>query len=435
MVLTVDRRGRVVPHVSVAGADFERGTTVATGGRGFAVADVVRLPDGDWFAVGGADVPVGLRSADGSEWETVPLTGFEAPAEIHDVAVVDGTVVVAGSYRRAKDPSMGGFEAHVWTSDDATDFTTVDLPGVVAPKKWRNESYAGSLAVVDGRLLVSGRVDDHAVVWTSDDLAVWEQADVLAASYNLTGLAVVDDTVLAGTGEHGPAAWVSPDGGRTWEAAAGLPEPGEDGGWTPVWSDGRRFWAYGAVDESAAWDPEICYADADACGRTPDAPLLVGVGDGEWSAAAFEGTVTTLAGTADGRVLALGESADGVFVATLPAGTAPPVPPLVPEPERVEVRVLEDGETPEVGVRYNAPMYVHCGMGLYRFGEQWWVRTDDGIDVETGAGDEVPEEWGSNGQLLLGFATLIDPDHLEYSLADGTVIATYEKSDQGVGCA
>jgi hypothetical protein len=76
------------------------------------------------------------------------------------------------------------------------------------------------------------------------------------------------------------------------------------------------------------------------------------------------------------------------------------------------VRFLDEGEEPEVGVEYAAPLYTHCGMDWLYLGEEPWERTDDG-----------PEHGG--GGTVYGFATLTEDGTVEYSLDDGEVIATY----------
>lgn len=46
---------------------------------------------------------------------------------------------------------------------------------------------------------------------------------------------------------------------------------------------------------------------------------------------------------------------------------------------------------PRWGVRYHAPLYLHCGMDWLYLGGRPWQRLDNGGEVETGAGDEIPE--------------------------------------------
>ena len=89
---------------------------------------------------------------------------------------------------------------------------------------------------------------------------------------------------------------------------------------------------------------------------------------------------------------------------------------------------VPEGEDPEVGVRYHAPLYLHCGMGWLHLGDRPWQRTDDGPDVETGAGDPAPEGWPVSGQTLYGYATLGADGVVSYTDAEGGLIATYERT-------
>ena len=107
-------------------------------------------------------------------------------------------------------------------------------------------------------------------------------------------------------------------------------------------------------------------------------------------------------------------------------------------PERVDLVTVPEGEDPEPGVRYHAPLYVHCGMDWLYLGDTPWQRTDDGPDVETGAGDDVPNGWPIAGQTIYGYATLTRGRVVEYTVGEddsAEVIATYEKTGtQPPGC-
>lgn len=449
LVLTVSEEGTLRSHLSAGGEAFEPGEPLATNEEFLMLGGVVPLADGGWLAVGSGGSErvdgdtemshdaVAFRSTDGLVWDRVDVSGFADPVDVDALTVLDGTIVAAGAYRTADDPSMGGFEAHVWTSTDGSTFTEVDLPGVLPPRGYRNESYAGHVTVVGDRLLAAGRVDRSSSVWTSDDAgSSWQQVDdpVLRDTYAVSGLAVVGDVVLAGAGEGEVAALRSTDGGESWSPVERLPVAGEEGGWAPVWSDGTRFWTLTGVDDTSWSSPEVCYADLGQCGQSPGPRTVTSEDGAAWTAVAVPGEPDGITGTADGRALVLGVEGHGVVVHTLPSGTAPPPAPLADEPETVELVTLEEGERPEVGVRYHAPMYVHCGMDWFWFGDGTWRRTDDGPDVETGAGDEGPGGWPLVGQVLYGYATLIDADHLEYSFDDG-VVATYRRADGAPGCA
>ena len=448
LVLTVSEQGTILSHLSRGGRPFEPGEPLQTSLGYVQLHDVVALPDGSWFTLGSGGAyesdgdtelafdPVAFRSADGLAWEQVEVTGFAHPVEVNDLEVIDGTVVAGGAYRTAADPGMGGFEAQVWTSADATTFAPVHLPGVRPSRSYRDESYVGHLVAVGDRLLAAGRVGSSASVWTSDDGAPgWQQvADpVLGDAYEVSGLAAVGEVVLAGVGGGSAPALRSTDGGDTWVAVDSLPAVGEEGGSAPVWADRHRFWTLTGIDDTSWSRPEVCYADLDQCGQDP-APRPVTSPDGSgWTALALPGEPEQVAGTADGRVVVLAMDSSGVVVHTLAAGASLPEAAAPAEPTTVELVTLGEGESPAIGVRYHAPMYVHCGMTWFWFGDATWRRTDDGPDVETGAGDGPPAGWPLVGQVLYGYAVRTDADHLEYSLGD-EVIATYQRADGAPGC-
>ncbi|MGN0063580.1 MAG: hypothetical protein ACI379_05005 [Nocardioides sp.] len=449
LLLTVSEDGELVSHVSVEGADFERGTPLDAGVTYLELGDAVRLPDGDWYVLGSGGLagsgndermlfePHAFRSADGLSWEEVDVDGFTDAVDIGALEVVDGTIVVAGTYRTAKDPGMGGFEAHAWTSADGERFTRVDLPGVPAYTGYRTESYAGHAAVVGDRLLVGGRTGRDAALWATDDAgATWQQVGAGLDVYDLSSLTVVGDTVLAGVAEGRHTAYASTDAGDSWSAVEALRNGSEDGAWAPVWAGGAGFWTLTGVDEMRWSRPEVCYADLDQCGKNPG-PRLVTSADGDsWTAVDLDGSVDEVVGTADGRTLVLTGDGDGMAVHELAAGTTPPEAADPVEPETVELVTLGEDEEPVVGTRYHAPMYLHCGMTHFWFGGKPWGRTDRGPDIETGAGDDsAPTGWPYAQGMLYGYATVTGADHLEYTTADGEVIATYERIRKAYGCA
>lgn len=449
VVLTVSEDGSLLSHLSEGGGAFRPGAPMATGLGYLQLGDVVGLPDGGWFAMGsggtadkGGDTelrfdPVAFRSDDGLTWRRVDLTGIDQPIDVSDLEVVDGTLIAVGVARTAEDPAMGGFVARLWTSPDAAAFAAVDLPGVPEPRGYRHESRAARIAVADGRVLVAGRVDDRATVWSADlGLTTWDLADdpVLADAYDVSGLAVVDDVVLLGVGDGPATALRSTDGGASWTAVGALPLEGEELGWAPVWAGGGRFWTLTGIDDESWNRPEVCYADLTQCGQQPQ-PRLVTSGDAvDWTAVDLPGEPSAIGGTADGRVLVLTPTAGGLEVLTLPAGASPPRASATAEPRTVELVTVEEGEVPAVGVRYHAPMFVHCGMDWLWFADTSWRRTDDGPGLETGAGDGAPDDWPLVGQTLYGYATLTDPTHLDYSFDDDRVVATYVEDDNAPGC-
>jgi hypothetical protein len=172
--------------------------------------------------------------------------------------------------------------------------------------------------------------------------------------------------------------------------------------------------------------PEVCYADPEQCGRSPE-PTLVSSEDGAtWTAVDTDGLgeIDEVTGTADGRVLVMsgGEGEAPVDLHTWPAGRALPVADDPATPKTVELVEVPKGEDPEVGVRYHAPLYTHCGVEWLFFADRSWRRTDDG------------PEFGSDQGMVYGFATVDEDGVLEYSLADGTVVATYEQRGNAPGC-
>ncbi|MQW77440.1 hypothetical protein GHK92_16320 [Nocardioides sp. dk4132] len=450
LVLAVAEDGTVRSHVSVGGAGFEAGEPLATGATYLQVEAAVVLPDGDWFVLGsggrgsGNDErlvfePVGLRSSDGLRWERVDVDGFAHPVEVSDLQVVGDTLVAAGTYRTAADPAMGGFEARIWTSTDAESFTETTPPEVRPAQGSRHESWAGHLAVSGERVLAAGGIDGDAALWVSDDDArSWQRvADpALAVAGSVSGLEVVGGTVALTGSEGSPPALRSTDHGTTWTAVAGLP-PAEEVGWAPLWSDHDRFWTLTGIDDMSWSEPEVCYADLAQCGRDPEPRVVTSTDGTDWAAVDLVDVADgpdAVAGTADGRVLVLTVAAHGPVVHTLPAGTTPPVAAAPLEPETVELVTVPHGEPPQVGVRYHAPMYVHCGMEWFGFADATWRRTDDGADANSGTGGEAPQGWPMVGEMLYGYATLTDAEHLEYATDDG-VIATYRRADGAPGCA
>lgn len=453
LVLMLSDEGILQSHLSRDGADFRAGDPLDLEEQYAALGDVVRLDDGSWLALGtagGVEVagdtqsthdPLALRSEDGLTWRRVDVTGFSEPVDLNDMEVFDGRIVVVGDYRTLSD--RGGFEARVWTSVDGRSFDEVRLPDVPDYQGYDDESYAADVVTVDGDLLASGRIGDRAALWRSTDAgATWARVapPELRNAYAISGIEVRGRTVVASTSAEDVQTIRSEDGGRTWEAVRSLPVNEEADGWAPLWSAGQYFLTLtGIYDES--WSrPEVCYADIAQCAwdRQPR-PRLVASSDGaEWTAIDVPGDeeVWTIAGTADGRVLAMAEERGGVAVYSWPAGAELPAADDPAEPETVELVTLPDDEEPEVGVRYHEPMYVHCGMDWLWFGDTTWRRTDDGPGVETGAGQQGPDGWplAEQEQTLYGFATVLADGTLEYSLEDGTVIATYERRSGAPGC-
>lgn len=453
LVVMLSDDGVLQTHLSLAGAGFEAGEPLDLGERYAALGDVVRLDDGSWLALGNAGVedvhgdeqptydPLAVRSDDGLTWERVEVAGFTDAVEVSDLEVVAGRIVAVGSYRTLPDPGSGGFEARAWTSADGRSFREVRLPGVPEYRGYDDESYAGDLVAVDGALLASGRIGDAAAMWRSKDGgATWTEVDspAIRSAYSIGGVEVQGSTVVAVTSGHDVQAVRSVDGGDTWEPVTSLPVNEEADGWAPLWSGGGRFLSLTGIDDSAWSAPEVCYADLDQCGRDPGPRVVASTDGADWSAVDLPGPeVAEIAGTADGRLLVAVQERDGLVVHTWPADAELPAAADPAVPQTVELVTLEEGRTPEVGLRYHLPLFTHCGVDwIYSFGDSSWHRTDAGPDYETGAGDDVPDGWPvpEGGGGVYGYATVRDDGVLEYTTEDGTVLATYERRAGAPGC-
>lgn len=451
VLVTLSEDEVLTSHVSRAGGPFEVGEPLGTEAGFVDGGDVVALPDGGWLvlASGGMEQvdgddqlrydPLAFRSDDGLTWEPVEVTGFPDPVSISEVTVVGDVLVVSGSTRLAKDPSMGGSQAHVWTSADGSSFTQIDLPGVPQPRGWRRDSYAGATALVGDRVIVTGRSGREAAVWTSDDAGeTWQRVEspALAEQYAISGVAVAGETLVASVGE-GTAILTSADAGETWRTADPVAEPASEDsvGYAPMWGDGSRAWTLTGIDDMSWSEPEVCYADLDQCGQAPEPSLVTSTDGSAWADVTLPGGTDGLdeiVGTDDGRVLAVTVVAGGLDVYTLLTGTEPPPADAAAEPQRVDL-IEPPKSGPEAGVRYHAPMYVHCGMDWLYLGDTVWRRTDDGPDISFA--DEQPG-WPMVGQTIYGYATQTDTDTVEYSIDGGEVIATYRRAaDEPPGCA
>lgn len=447
LVVTASEDGVVRSSRSVDGGAFETGEGRATGSRYLALGGAAPH-DGGWVTLGSGGLAevdgdgellfevTGLRSEDGLAWEQVEVSGFSGPADVGAVVASGDTLLAGGSYRTAADPSMGGAVATVWRSDDGVAWTEVPLPGVAG------ESYVADLAVDGDRVVAVGASGRGGAIWTSEDAgASWQRSDDadVEGLYAISGAAAQDGVLVVSTtpGDSGdPGMLRSDDGGETWAPAAAPPPSEGSEGFAPVWSGGGRFFTVTSSFVESWSEPGVCYADLDRC--LADSVVVLhtsedgdrwravdtgGIGSGE------EAEVDEVTGTADGRVVAMQLRGDGVRLHTWPAGVDLPEAEEEGSAAPVElVEVPKDGEL-EPGVRYHAPLHLHCGMDWLHLGDEAWRRSDDGPEVETGAGDAIDPDWPVAQQTLFGYATLVD-GVVEYSLDGGEVIATYEPTRQ-----
>jgi hypothetical protein len=463
LVVVLGEKGVLQSHLSVDGGDFEAGEPIEIDGGGYpGFADPVRL-DGTWWLVGtgglvgeGNDetiefAPRVLRSDDGLTWEPVEVSGIPKPVDLNAVVAVDGTLVAVGAKRNGVDTGGSSFEAAAWRSEDGSTWTESELPGVVPLPDYEDESSIAHVAVTGDRILAGGGLSGRAQIWSSDDAGVsWvhDQSTEVHTLYQVGGLVAEGSTVVVSGSvkgsESGSRILRSADGGATYAVAAD--QPTADGeGYGPLWSGGGHFFTIGRPGFDSMGDPGRCYADLDSCfyGDESDVTLLFSSDDGDgWSVVDLTSTdvndeIIGLTGTASGRTL-LAHLEKGVVVSAWPARAALPVGEVPAAPERVELVTVPEGEDPEPGVTYHAPLYIHCGMGWLYLGDTPWQRTDGGPEVETGAGDDGPEGWPVAGQTIYGYATLDADGVVEYAVGpdpDDEVIATYEQTDvQPPGC-
>jgi hypothetical protein len=236
----------------------------------------------------------------------------------------------------------------------------------------------------------------------------------------------------------------SHDGGTTFEPSDDQPAA-EGEGYAPLWAGGGRFFTVTEPSFDTLSDPAVCYADLETCSgaASSDAASIHASADGDsWSIVDTSDLDVgdELIGVvgSGGRVSMAHVVKNGLVVSSWAAGVDLPEGEAPDSPERVDLVTVAEGEDPEPGVRYHAPLYVHCGMDWLYLGDTPWQRTDGGPDVETGAGDDVPGGWPMAGQTIYGFATLTAAGVVEYSVGEGDsaeVIATYEKTGvQPPGC-
>lgn len=453
LVVVHGDNGRLQSHLSTDGGELVAGEPFATDDGGYpAYADPVRR-DGTWWLVGsgGSEVAKGdeellfeprvLRSQDGLAWESVEVQGITGPIQLASVAVAGDALVAVGTRRPADSVASEGFTAAAWRSEDGSTWTETPLPDVVPDPSYRDDSGVTALADADGRLVAAGRLGQRAAMWASDDEGrSWSRlaADEVAELSSVSGLVADGSTLLASGSPRGAEAGSlllrSHDGGDSWVEADEQPTTSGEG-YAPLWAGGGHYFTVSRPGFDTFGDPAICYADLDACtfGGDSDVTLVHHSSDGEhWEVLAAPDPDTGdqlvgLVGTASGRVLVAHVVRGGVVVNAWPAGTDLPEGEAPPVPARVELVTLAEGEEPEPGVRYHAPLYLHCGMDWLYLGGQPWQRTDGGPGVETGAGDEIPDDWPVAGETIYGFATLTDAGVVDYAIADGEVIATYER--------
>ncbi len=424
VMLTASDEGVLQSAVATGDGPFETGPPLDTGHEYLMLRDLVRH-DGAWWAMGSGgtravpsrpddwqlsfDLHV-VTSTDGLTWTEVETSGLEGPAEVTEVAATDDGLVAVG-YDQTANLEQTGLEGGTfgplaWRSDDGTTWEPVELAG--------GEGGPSALVAVDGELLAVGSGDESTLAWRSEDGGrSWTEASL----DGLDGVRLQDvlpfgDGLLA---SGSPSLAASGDGGRSWTAVEAPPLESPEGAGSLFVAGERVFTLLSDFSDPFA-DPLACYADIAQCQGDSGAVLYEGDGEGAWSR--IDQTALDLGEYDDVHgVLATDDRlllwSAGETVGTW-STTADATLPTEPEPttEIADLPMLDEGEEPEVGVRYAAPLYTHCGMDWLYLGEEPWQRTDGGEDV-------------SEGGMIYGYATLGEDGTVTYEDADGEVIATY----------
>jgi hypothetical protein len=461
-VTTTTEDGSVLGFATDEEGRFLAGTPLETGVGYLTLGGVARLGDG-WFALGSGGRPEGgdelrfeirvFRSPDGRSWSAVEATGLEVQGDVSGLVATDDGLVGVGSLRPDRRPALGPFRPVAWHSRDGEHWTTVPLPVDNGQEGW----LAGAAAVGD-EVLAVGAAGDRGALWSSSDGGVtWsrEERAGIRETGGLVSIAAQGDTlVVSGSapyrGEEAEASAEaervvvrSTDGGQTWSPTS-RPPPSvgleADYGST-VTGAGGQFFTVTSSSITGFDDPERCYADLDLCLQDSAEVLYAsadgdvwqridtsGIGEGE------AGEVWTVGGPPEGPLVALTGTRQGIATWSWPADQPLPTEAEPTEPT-TDVVVLGESDPIEPGATYGVPLYIHCGMDWLFVGGEAWQRTDGGPDIETGAGDAIDPGWPVAQQTIFGFATLGEDGVIEYSIGDGEVIATYERTgEEPPGC-
>lgn len=433
VLLTASDEGVVSSARAVGAGEFETGPALATGFEYLQLGGLARH-DGTWVAVGpGGTMPVPTRpddwtlsyemhvltSPDGLTWTEVDATGLDTPADITDVVATDAGLVALGTLRLGEDPGNGGFRPAAWHSADGRAWEQVDLA--------ETEGGVADVVATANGLLAIGSTDAGTQAWTGTGAADGWTATTLEGvpdGVRLTDVERLGDRLVASappTEDDGmggpPVIVVSDDDGRTWRPTEAPPTDDLGEPWVPLTAGAGRVTTV-LPGPFPGDDPKLCYVDAALCQGEAKETMFTSTDGDAWvrndtSGVALEeyGDLDQVLATDDRlSILSTGES--GVVIWTWPGDAPLPVAPEPVPPEEADVVFLTDGEEPEVGVTYAQALYLHCGTDTQFFGDQQWRRTDDGPEPD---------------RQVYGFFTLTDADHLEYTDADGEVIATYER--------
>lgn len=442
--------GRLRGYRSSDGGAFRAGPPLAIGTPYFTLGGVTRW-HGAWWAIGsgGSTVVRGdtqlrfqisvYRSVDGLRWAPVATTVERMPADVSGLVGTSSGLVAVGSLRTGRNPSFGPFRPVAWRSTDAKTWRRSGFPFT------GKESAVRSVVATRSRLLAFGNEDGRSAMWSSTDGGhLWRRAKAvgLDEGVGLDEAAVLDDgTVVAQSraidgGQDTPDAVFarSTDGGATWTKVSSPPQTPDVIFAGQLTAGGRRVFT--TMASFPLFGASACYADIERCRRGGEVALYMSEDAGHtWQRTDLSGVA--MSGRAQPQQMIAGRDRAWIVIPEAEGealfGRSGATPwPTMPEPEVPTFAgpFLAQGETPRQGVRYAVPLYIHCGMDWLYVGGTAWRRTDRGAGVETGAGQQPPAHWPVAGQTIYGFATLVAPDRIEYSIGDGEVIATYGRTDQ-----
>jgi hypothetical protein len=372
---------------------------------------------------------------DGATWSERPMAGISAPMEVLGLISTNNGYVAVGALRTAQDPSVGPFEPAIATSPDGTTWARSQLPAT-------GEGVVTSVTDVDGELMATGRVGDQ------QELSAWRSADSGATWSAVEDFPAIEHVassagVVVGASPHGedpsagPSPWFrSDDRARTW--TEGDPDVTDGLGYLSLSADSSGFSLVAPRAVADPWSsPDVCYADPQRCSARSgidDEVALISPDAVEWQrldlAAPDElARPSSVVRDAGGNTVLLGTT-DDAWAAWFWSTDQGAVPTIDPDerndaPTYSGPALAQYGATLEVGKRYAYPFNTHCGMD--RLGEfndrQWRVAASSPSESANGM---VDEDWPMAAETILGFLTLTEPERIEYSLDDGTVIAVYE---------
>ncbi|MEO1065178.1 MAG: hypothetical protein AAFZ07_27505 [Actinomycetota bacterium] len=127
-------------------------------------------------------------------------------------------------------------------------------------------------------------------------------------------------------------------------------------------------------------------------------------------------------------IIGRSRSSEALLVVTWEGDEAPPTRPVAPTPTDDRPRFVRWDAELAVGETVRFPLYTHCGISyLANFNERHWYLEGSPGGLPSPSPDD---SWPMVGESVLGLATLLDEETIEYSLPSGEVVGTYVASDQ-----